>query len=255
MDFSILIASLSLLLAGLAELRSTRKDKSEAHTSELAISLFQLLKCLDRIILVGENILLNLANAYKRGVLSTRYRIAELVKEQSHNLKIYSEIFETPINLVNGKIPVTLGDYIELHVPDKTHVVNKKNHYIRVLSWKLLKKRATFNQVKVAICQALGILIKKTKVVEKKQVGIIKETGIKVKTPKKVAIGLDLSVEQRGEKFEAKEIDTVVYELDKPEDILKAIENGNQQIEELRNLRELLAKFLRESFSINDLVS
>jgi len=158
MDLSILISALSLLVSILTELSTALREKNTDEIKKIRLSLLKLVHVLDAIIGVGEKLLTSIAvfQSDTPGAINQNRTIRELIDQQTSNLDALAKIYNTPITLAGQKVPMSVGSSIEILIPNKTEdtglmiVCKGKKHFLRVLSWKLLRKPATPGQLEFA---------------------------------------------------------------------------------------------------------
>ena len=256
MDLNILVAALSLLVAGLAELRATRRDLQKDQIRPFGISLLQLMLALDNIIETGEQLILLFADISASkdeektewAVLRDKRRLLlPLIESQKENLETFSKIYETPLGFTGTKTPLSLGDTIKLMVPDQVKkeigmVRDRKKpglvlaEKVTVLSW-VVEPASAFNQLIKPVNQALRMLAS--------SLHLSQGVGqLYLKLPTKVKF-------QHGH---AEVEENVEYDLTKLSDLRRLLEKSKSQLDDIKKLRDELSQIIRATFSIEELL-
>ena len=257
MDLGLLIAVLSLLVNTIGEVRETWKDRSQSDIRPLGISLLQLILSLDEIIDVGKKLVTALAgfrpkhdsvHAFWLGE-PTKHKILSLVRQQLENLDAFTKICEIPLSLMSYGPSVSLGDALELMVPDDTIQVGEgKSQYLKILTWKLLEGEAPLSKFSMVARLTLQALSNSSKCEANEYDS---SNACTLHFPTKVRIK---QIHARSSEGKIEDTQVVSYDLTKSSDLRRLLEKANDQLEELGHLRERLAQLTRQSFSLDDLV-
>jgi len=264
MDWNLFIATLGLLVATLDYLGNVWKSMKHKEIEDVGINIVRLITIIDKIIETGDDLLnvlakLPLTNKSKANVNGTTREIFQLIRVQNKQLDEFIDAMNSPINSIRSRVPVSLGTAIEILVSDKTALseiyIDKngaKRQYLRILTWKLLEEQGPFNQLGIAARLALDTLSRATKLNTRRnsRVSILRRPLPTLTFPTKIKIREDANKQLHI--VESKKKDNwVSYDLNKPADLRRLLEKANQQLSEIKTLRDRLKDLTRDIFDLS----
>lgn len=247
MNAEIIIAALSLLVAALAEGRALWKDKKRDEIRTSGIALLQLVRALDKVIEVGDQLINILSQIpITEGEDKTRYatlrkkkEILSLVNEQYANLSAFEQIYNDLLTNTNPELPVTLKDCIELMIPDqKVHVPGPKGGYLKVLTWKLVEGESPFSSLRFGAIKALNTYVD--------SIEVDKELTV---------LSLSIPTKIRIKEREAEVVERETYDLKRPQDLQRLLSKAKTQLDEIKEFREQLTQLILSNLSLADLLA
>ncbi|MBL8091114.1 MAG: hypothetical protein JNJ43_12340 [Anaerolineales bacterium] len=255
MDLSILIAALSLIIAGLSEARSIWRDKSKDEIKSVGVILIQIVFTLDKIIAVGEKLIriianIPLTNDKVFGALaSTKKEILELIDQQKKNLEVLDELYSVTLNALPLSNKITLGDTIEIMLATKLgEKGGPKGSYLYAVEYVLMNLDGN-SQYKY-LSNANKII--KTFI---NSIHINKKWGdLQIEQGKRIRVGV-LRPKDKKEIVILEAQETASYDLTRKADIRRLLEISKLQLEEMKLQRNQISDFIQSSFLLKDLMN
>jgi hypothetical protein len=267
MDLNILIAALSLLVASLAEIRATWRDKSKDQVKPLGVLLLQLLFTLDRIIETGQKLINILASIPLKdetglGTIGKKKEILSLVQEQRKNLAFFDEIYNLALYEFSPQNTPSVGSAIEFMISAKPippiknkgkpiddidlEYLNNKTKFLDAIQWKLLDTGLSSSY--------LGVTARNLLKTFNNSIYINDSLGdLSFHFPVKIRVRI-AKFTGGGEHIKIDEASFVEYDLKRQADIRNLLYQAQIQLKELKEYRQELAEFIQTSFSLIDLV-
>jgi hypothetical protein len=244
MDLGVIVATLSLLISALAELREISKDNSNSKEKKINQSLLQLIVVLTNIIELGEMIMIELVGLHTGDTAfqTQKDKILKLIKQQIRNMNEFAKAYSKLLSYINSDLNIPGSSAIEIYIPRQTvrgvrRIIPKKRILLKVVAWKLLEGRITAFHLSMAANLWLENL--KDSKLRKNQ-----ETTESLKIARKISIKIPDTMQQSKRLLPPSsppfKEELVRYYLNSHLDVLRLVQIANSQLDELRKYREQL---------------